>query len=93
MLEKLSLNHLKVLLRMKESYYRKLQRLWEMFIKEEKFNGDLSKKRQRLSVPDSLYHLISLILESDVDVGEVSTNSIALNIVQLVLHKIPLLKR
>ena len=53
-----------------------------MFLREETFSGDLSKQRQRLSVPDSLYHLIALILEENVDVSNLK--SITLNIAQLI---------
>ena len=53
-----------------------------MFLREETFSRDLSKQRHRLSVPDSLYHLIALILEANVDVSNLK--SITLNIAQLV---------
>ena len=53
-----------------------------MLLREETFSRDLSKQRQRLSVPDSLYHLIALILEANVDVSNLKSTT--LNIAQLV---------
>ena len=46
-----------------------------MFLREETFSRDLSKQRQRrLSVLDSLYHLVALILEENVDVSNLKSN-------------------
>ena len=55
-----------------------------MFDKEEIFNGDLSKEKQKDSVPSPLLHLISLILEggSILDDHNANSKNVAVNIGQ-----------
>ena len=57
-----------------------------MFDKEEIFNGDLSRKKQRDSVPSPLLHLISLILEGG-SIRDDNSNSVAVNIDQFIKFK------
>lgn len=57
-----------------------------MFDKEEIFNGDLSREKQKDAVPSPLLYLISLILDggSILDDYNASSKIVAVNIGQLI---------
>ena len=57
-----------------------------MFDKEEIFNGDLSRKKQKDAVPSPLLYLISLILDGGSILDDYNANSkiVAVNIGQLI---------
>ena len=60
-----------------------------LFTKEETFEGDLSKQRQKASVPLSLLNLVSLIFDGETTIENASTNTEAVtaNLAQLLRFK------
>ena len=56
-----------------------------LFSKEETFDGDLSKQRQKESVPLPLVNLISLIIDGETNIEDASTNAaaVATNLAQI----------